>query len=401
MSNKMKVLHLSSYFAPVGGIETYIINLLHKLEEINIENVLIHRKAHQSTVHSNNSKVYFVPTNNLEEQNREKIRQIVSDEAPNISYLHDIYDPYLIKLVSEMCPAIGYVHVFYPVCPGLGKLYRKDDDVCRRPFGIGCIPMIYLKGCASARHPSSVYRIMNTVNQFLNAYRQLDRVIVASRYMKELMVQNSISEDRIEVLPPISTLPQIPNDYRSHTEQKSTKVLFVGRLEYEKGLPYLLRAMAGVKSNYELIIAGDGNLNQEYIELAQELGLSDNVKFVNWLSASALDKLYSECAVTVMPSIMPEPFGIVGIESMANGKPVIAFDVGGIPDWLIDGYNGFLVPAKDISLLSQKIDLLLSDNELSIQFGENGREYVENHYSPDVLTTRLINIFSSVINGKA
>jgi glycosyltransferase involved in cell wall biosynthesis len=219
--------------------------------------------------------------------------------------------------------------------------------------------------------------------------------------MKELMVQNSISEDRIEVLPPISTLPQIPNDYRSHTEQKSTKVLFVGRLEYEKGLPYLLRAMAGVKSNYELIIAGDGSLKQEYLELAQELGLSDNVKFVNWLSASALDKLYSECAVTVMPSIMPEPFGIVGIESMANGKPVIAFDVGGIPDWLIDGYNGFLVPAKDISLLSQKIDLLLSDNELSIQFGENGREYVENHYSPDVLTTRLINIFSSVINGKA
>jgi glycosyltransferase involved in cell wall biosynthesis len=395
----MKILHLSTYFAPIGGTETYLINLLHRLEEKNIDNVLIHRRAHPSTVHSNNSQIFFVPTNNREEESRKKIEQIISDECPNIIYLHDISDPYLIKIVSEMCPTIGYVHIFYPVCPGLGKLFRKDDEVCRRPFGLGCVPMIYIKRCSSARHPSSVYRIMNNVKHYLNAYQVMERIIVASQYMKELMIQNSIPEDRIEVLPPISTLPQIPNDCRNQVKSNSSKILFVGRLEYEKGLPYLLKAMAGVEFNYELIIAGDGSLKQEYLNLAQELGLTDNVKFVNWLSASALDELYSECNVTVMPSIMPEPFGIVGIEAMANGIPVIAFDVGGISDWLIDGYNGFLVPAKDISTLSQKIDLLLSDNELTIQFGENGRKFVNNHFSPDVLTTRLIEIFSAVIDG--
>ncbi len=94
---------------------------------------------------------------------------------------------------------------------------------------------------------------------------------------------------------------------------------------------------------------------------------------------------------------MPEPFGKVGVESMANGRPVVAFDVGGISDWLIDGFNGYLVPSRDISLLSQKIGNLLSNQELLNKFGFNGRKHVEDKFSTDIHIQDLFRILSSVI----
>jgi glycosyltransferase involved in cell wall biosynthesis len=129
-------------------------------------------------------------------------------------------------------------------------------------------------------------------------------------------------------------------------------------LEYEKGLPYILRAIADLQLSDQLNVAGDESLKQNYMKLAQDLGLSNNIKFHDWLSVNALNELYSECTISVMPSIMPEPFGKVGVESMANGRPVVAFDLGGIPDWLIDGFNGFLVPMMNNPSLSQNIDNL-------------------------------------------
>jgi glycosyltransferase involved in cell wall biosynthesis len=216
--------------------------------------------------------------------------------------------------------------------------------------------------------------------------------------MKDLMILNGISEEKIEILPPYFVpIPEIIYRANDQPQNQNAKILFAGRLEYEKGLPYLLRAVADLQLSNQLIVAGDGSLKQNYIKFAHDLGLADNVKFVDWLSASALEELYSDCTISVMPSIMPEPFGKVGVESMANGRPVVAFDVGGISDWLIDGFNGYLVPSRDISLLSQKIGNLLSNQELLNKFGFNGRNHVEVKFSTYIHIQDLFRILSSVI----
>ena len=394
----MKILHLSNYFAPIGGIETYIIDLLPLLEEKGIENVLIHRKEHPNSSKPLKSKVVLVPAEAPKEIQRKSIEEIVQLERPDLIYLHDVYDPDLMNFIRGKAPTIGYVHIFYPVCPGLGKLFRKGDQICPRPYGIGCVPMIYLRKCSSARRPISVFQIMQTTKKYLRVYKLLDRVLVASRYMKDLMILNGISEEKIEILPPYFVpIPEIINRANDQPQNQPAKILFAGRLEYEKGLPYLLRAVADLQLSNQLIVAGDGSLKQNYIKMAQDLGLSENVKFLDWLSASALEELYSDCTISVMPSIMPEPFGKVGVESMANGRPVVAFDVGGISDWLIDGFNGYLVPSRDISLLSQKIGNLLSNQELLNKFGFNGRKHVEDKFSTDIHIQDLFRILSSVI----
>ena len=95
---------------------------------------------------------------------------------------------------------------------------------------------------------------------------------------------------------------------------------------------------------------------------------------------------------------MPEPFGKVGVEAMANGRPVVAFNVGGIPDWLMNKYNGFLVPARDVELLSERIARLIKNIDLATQMGMNGRQYVEGKYSSDKHLALLLRIFDQVAN---
>ena len=134
-------------------------------------------------------------------------------------------------------------------------------------------------------------------------------------------------------MPYFVPIPELINHANDQSKNQRAKILFAGRLEYEKGLPYLLWAIADLQLSDQLNVAGDGSLKQNIMKLAQDFGLSSNIKFHDWLSANALNELYNECTISVIPSILPEPFGTVGVKSMANGMPVVAFDVGGIPDW--------------------------------------------------------------------
>lgn len=391
----MKILHLLERFAPAGGIETYVIDLLPLLAARGHDNVVIYRHKHPRTPPSNNKSIYHIPVTHPSEQGREHIVEIIQDEDPDAIYLHDVYDPTLIKQVAELVPCVGYVHIFYPVCPGLGKLYKRGDEICTRPYGLGCIPMIYLRRCASARLPQNVYRIMKTTGEYLEAYRSLPRVIVASQYMEDLMIQNGVESVRIEKLPYFIPMPSTQN--LIDPTEKSQNIMFAGRLEYEKGVPYLLEALRLIPEKYRLLIAGDGSLKQQYIQLAKEMGVANRVEFRGWLSPEELNTAYRHSAVTVMPTIMAEPFGKVGVEAMANSRPVVAFDVGGISDWLKDGHNGFLVPPRDIEQLASKLTRLLTDVDLAARMGSNGRKFVEEHYASDLHVDKLVDIFNITI----
>jgi len=393
----MRILHITDVFAPAGGIETYVLALLSLLEARGHENAVVYRREHPRTPSADGKPYYHVPVTDNPEHDRALIVGIIRREKPSVIYLHAVYDPAVVREAARLAPTVAYVHGFYPVCPGLAKYYRRGDQVCNRPFGSGCVPMIYLRRCASARHPRSVYRIMQTTRQHLAVYRSLPQIIVASAYMKDLLVQNGFEERRIAVLPyfiPLSDKSEITDP-----DTGSPRILFAGRLEIEKGLPYLLRALRLIRMPHQLIVAGDGSLKQRYIALAEQLNVTDRVRFVGWRSGNELQTCYRRCSVTVMPTIMPEPFGKVGIEAMANGRPVVAFNVGGIPDWLKDGYNGFLVPPRDVKRLAARINQLLADPALAAQLGSNGRQYVEQNYSPEQHLDRLLNIFKTVANS--
>ena len=95
-----------------------------------------------------------------------------------------------------------------------------------------------------------------------------------------------------------------------------------------------------------------------------------------------------------MPSLWREQFGLVGIEALACGLPCVASDTGGIPEWLIDGENGYLVPPGDKEALAEKLTLVLSSNELRERFSEYGQRFVEDKYGASKYAANLLRVVS-------
>jgi glycosyltransferase involved in cell wall biosynthesis len=172
--------------------------------------------------------------------------------------------------------------------------------------------------------------------------------------------------------------------------------LFAGQIIRGKGVDLLLKALAKLKVPFECLILGDGNHRGYCQRLCARLNLADRVQFRGFVPPDELQRFYLDASVFVVPSVWPEPFGMVGPEAMRYGLPVIAFDVGGIKEWLIHGENGYLARWMDTSCFAARIEELLRNKEFGRQLGRNGRERVNRVYSASRQVETLEQIFMSV-----
>ncbi len=179
-------------------------------------------------------------------------------------------------------------------------------------------------------------------------------------------------------------------------------ILSVGRLINWKGVDYLIRAMPLVLEQLpeaRLVICGDGPERANLERLASELSLTGNVVFEGSVPNSRLPDYYRTASVFVLPSIViestgeTEALGVVLLEAMACGKPVIGSNVGGIPDIIEDGWNGFLVQQKSPEELADRIVRLLSSDELRHRFSENALQTVRERFSWEAVTDRFGEIY--------
>jgi glycosyltransferase involved in cell wall biosynthesis len=156
------------------------------------------------------------------------------------------------------------------------------------------------------------------------------------------------------------------------------------RLHPTKGVDLLIDAMAAVSTASELVIAGSGSDDDvEHLQMrATALGDHHNVRFVD-SHDEALPDLYARSSVVAVPSVWPEPFGLVGLEAMAFGRPVVAFDVGGIGDWLAHDEVGLLAPAGDRTQLGACIERIVSDPVTARRMGAAGHARVQRRFSWD------------------
>ncbi len=307
-----------------------------------------------------------------------QVQRVLEMEQPDVAYIHHVSSPALIEYIGHRLPGVAYVHGFTAVCPGLGKYYRRGDAVCERPFGWGCVPLHYLRRCSAARHPRTLSRLMGNTSELQQALLKLPRFLVGSHYMADLLAQNGFPAEKITVLPPHFISDDDRPAYLPSTEPDC--ILYAGRLEVEKGFPYLLQALAALPGTGRLLVAGDGTQRAIYEAMAQELGVGGRVSFLGWLDEQTLNQVLRQCSLVAMPSIFPEPFGKVGIEALMQGRPVVASDVGGISDWLEDGVNGFLVRPADSQALAAKINQLLHDEALRTGMGKSGQNSVVRRY---------------------
>ena len=175
-------------------------------------------------------------------------------------------------------------------------------------------------------------------------------------------------------------------------------VLFVGRLEPRKGLKYLLGAMTRVWDHFptaRLIVVGSGPLLDDYRKLVEANRLQ-NVEFTGFVSGDELPLYYRSCDVFCAPSTGQESFGIVLLEAMAAGKPLVASDIPGYRFVVNHGVEGLLVPPKDEQGLALSLVRLLSDGELRAKMGAAGRSRAQ-QFSWDKIATRVLAFYDRVL----
>ncbi len=175
-------------------------------------------------------------------------------------------------------------------------------------------------------------------------------------------------------------------------------ILTVAKLHERKGLNILLYAikkLGNEVAGYHFVIVGNGPEEMALKQLALRLGIQDSVVFTGELQRQEIIKLYQNCEFFVLPS-RSEPFGIVLLEAMVFGKAIIATKVGGIPEFITDGFNGILVPPDNPSALAESITHLIRDPELGSTIGKNGPALVENRYNFRVIVDRYEKLFQQI-----
>ena len=176
-------------------------------------------------------------------------------------------------------------------------------------------------------------------------------------------------------------------------------VLFVGRISRQKGIMHLLDAAASIRAGVGIVLcAGSPDTEDVKEELAARVSSMDNVVWIDrMLPRDHVIQLYSHASVFVCPSVY-EPFGIINLEAMACEIPVVASRVGGIPEVVVDGETGLLVPPRDPAALAEAINLILGSAELSARFGKSGRARVEKHFSWQAIAMQTKEVYASVVS---
>jgi glycosyltransferase involved in cell wall biosynthesis len=183
-------------------------------------------------------------------------------------------------------------------------------------------------------------------------------------------------------------------------------LLFVGRLVERKGVHVLLEALARLPDRIRLDIVGDGPERERLKALAQRLGISGRVAFHGFAPDEMLRALLGWCDALVLPAVVDakgdvEGLGVVLLEAMSFGKPVIASAAGGITDIVRDGENGLLVPPADPAALARAIDSLAGDPETARRFGSAAREDVARRFSWDAILDRLVELYERLAPRRA
>lgn len=205
------------------------------------------------------------------------------------------------------------------------------------------------------------------------------------------VIPNGIDLDRFQGLNP-GTLRE---GLKVNSDEKL--ILFVGGLKPIKGIEYLIQAMSSIKQSEtkaKLLLVGQGEERERLEQLAKSLGLNDYVRFIGEIPNEEVPEYMAASDVFVLPSLS-ESFGIVNLEAMASGLPIVATRVGGLPEIIKEGNNGFLVEPKNPKEIAEKVLLILKDEELSSRISRSNKEKAK-RYSWESIVERLEEVYQTI-----
>lgn len=319
--------------------------------------------------------------------------------APDVIYVHKMADLAVIDaLVRSGRPLVRMVHDHDIYCMRSYKYNYFNRRICTRPATPYCI----LPCLASVvRNPGGGFPLKwvsySEKKREIALNHRFRRMVVVTTYMRDELIKNGFDPARIRIHAPV---PRMGDPNLRSTFSDRNLIIYAGQIIRGKGVDVLLESLAKVRSKFECVILGDGNHKPFCEELNRKLGLADRVHFKGFIPQEELKGYYRECSVVALSSVWPEPIATIGLEVMRYALPVVAFDAGGIKDWLIDGHNGHLVPWMDRDAFAQRIDELLKDKAKARTMGEAGLKLVSERYDFDGYIRDLESLFAEVASEK-
>lgn len=317
--------------------------------------------------------------------------EIMRQVQPDVVYLHKVATIDFFLPFAGAVRSVRMVHDHDLCCPRRHKYFLFNSRVCHYRAGWRC----YLDGAFLERDHGSPLRLRLTgiqpkLEEMKRNFR-LDAVLVGSRFMQQELIQNGFSENKVHILPPV-----VPAQNLHPTPvPASATILYVGQLIRGKGVDLMLQSLKLLRCDFRAIIVGTGNAEHALKALRSRLGLDAKVEFRGWVDHAALEAYYAGARVVAVPSRWPEPFGMIGLEAMRQGRPVVAFNVGGIPDWLRDGVTGCLVAEQDVAGFARALERLLNDSDAAREMGYRALAAAHEKFSFD----RYLQALSGYLEG--
>jgi glycosyltransferase involved in cell wall biosynthesis len=393
---KLKVLQINESYNEGGGEERYFFDLIEALKEqkhdiysfgfankeIKKNEILVLKDSNSAII--KNLKRFLFDFNTYF-----KLRAWIKKIKPDIIHIHGNNKSTLsVLLACRKNKVIHTVHNYGLLCPTIWCVKKDNLKPCNGGMGLKCykhrcFPTHYLL----AFHIHFLvrnYLIKKIVSAFIAPTKNLKKHLI--KHMFGPVYQNYLFIDI--------------KGMRSEKRKKNKDILFVGRLDREKGVSFLIRSLTLMKNKeFKLTIIGDGPQKKYLMGLVKKLDLKNNVEFLGKIPFNKVREYYGRSKLLVVPSIYMEQFGLVGPEAMINYLPVVASNRGGIPEWCEDEKTGILIDPTDIKQIARAMQRILLDQKLAKKFGAAGEKKAKT-FNKERHLNEMIKIYNEVIGER-
>ena len=390
----MRILHVNDHLAPRGGVETYLLAAMPLLENDGFVQGVAYGQGNSELV----SHGFEIPElsgpgwGECRELTR-KLSAAVESFRPDVIHLHNIHNADAVEFLLDRKPVIVTSHDFRYLCPASNFYFRRSETVCQRSCGMGCFAVTLARKCMTPR-PRFSWKYYQRVVRIRRRFRDFHHLIAPGHDAASRFIRDGFPADRVTVLPYFCRMSPLEKP-RPVPEQPL--VLYLGRMSDNKGWQNFVRALGLLPEAVKGLIIGDAGQRADRTlrRLVRECNCEERLSWRNWASQEEISEQLRATSVLVFPSLWPETLGIVGLEAMAHGVPVVASDIGGVQEWLRDGHNGFRVPPRNPAAIADGVRRIVEDRSLAEVMGLNGLSYLKERFLPKQHLPVLKSIYRS------
>ncbi len=320
------------------------------------------------------------------------IRQLLKDTDINLAHFHIYYGKLTASILEVLkrdgIPLIQTLHEYKLTCPVYSHL--SNDQICEACEGKHfwrALPKRCNRG-SLARTALSVTE--SYVSKMLGAVKKFDHFISVSHFLRKKMISHGMPEDKISTVHNFVDVSDITPNF-----SEGNYILYFGRVHRSKGILTLIEAALPL-TDLPIYIVGDGEAMSEVQQIIEQNGCK-HIHLLGFKQGDELRELIRNSICTVLPSEWYENCPMSVLESYAYGKPVIGADIGGIPELIVDGVDGFLVPSGEPETLRDRLLWMFEHKDDAAEMGRIGRDKMETEFNADIHYERIMNVYQQFL----